>query len=656
MAKYIFQFFLILGIAACSHYPDDVEQALRLAGENRTELEMVLEHYSKRPEDQLKLQSAYFLIANMQGHFSYRPPELMNRFYDDIDSLLDTNGNMHWQDALQQVEAISKKHFENTHQNYDNDLYVVTAKYLIDNIESAFGVWQNGEWATHVGFDDFCEYILPYKSVELQTLDNWRDYTRHIFKTKLNSLYYCDQFKNSAYWACDAVNREMMEKINPVILTNVNTIPVRRMRTLLRMSIGSCEDYSKMALSVMRSKGIPVAEDFTPQWPFRNFGHSWNVVLANSGKNVVFGGVVSHPGEPHKPDEKMAKVFRRCYAINRELIAVNSEQQPVHNIFSDFHIKDVTDEYIVTEDVEIEIVPEFRGKFRYAYLSVFDNQNWVPVHWGKVNGRKVVFRKMGKNIIYLPVFITEKGLKAFSEPFLLTAQGEIKPFCADSSQRQTLILDRKYYLSQRVYDVRDRMMGGKFQAANTEDFRDSLTLHRISGYVVKSDMVNTENVGAYRYWRYCSPDSSYGNIAEIYFFEQGTGKQITGRIIGTEGSNKNRPPGYEKEAVFDRNPLTFFEAPSANGSWVGMDFGKPVEIGRIYYVPRSDGNDVTIDHLYELFYWDKAGWISLGQKLATDIRLVYENVPVNTIFLLRDLTSGKEERIFTYENSKQIWW
>ena len=36
--------------------------------------------------------------------------------------------------------------------------------------------------------------------------------------------------------------------------------------------------------------------------------------------------------------------------------------------------------------------------------------------------------------------------------------------------------------------------------------------------------------------------------------------------------------------------------------------------------------------------------------------LEYDNVPDNALLLLRNLTKGKEERIFTYEDGKQVWW
>ena len=58
---------------------------------------------------------------------------------------------------------------------------------------------------------------------------------------------------------------------------------------------------------------------------------------------------------------------------------------------------------------------------------------------------------------------------------------------------------------------------------------------------------------------------------------------------------------------------------------------------------------------YELFYYDMA-WKSLGKKIATTDSLVFENVPSNALLWLRNHTGGMEERPFTYENGKQVWW
>ena len=152
-----------------------------------------------------------------------------------------------------------------------------------------------------------------------------------------------------------------------------------------------------------------------------------------------------------------------------------------------------------------------------------------------------------------------------------------------------------------------------------------------------------------------SADSCYSNVAELYFYQAGNEKPVYGKIIGTTGSYNNHPT-WTREAVFDDDPLTFFDAPTPCDAWVGLDFGEPVKIDHISYTPRGDGNDVTPGDTHELLYWCSGQWISLGKRVANDIVLVYEDVPVNTIYWIRNLSRGKDERIFTYENGEQVWW
>jgi hypothetical protein len=310
----------------------------------------------------------------------------------------------------------------------------------------------------------------------------------------------------------------------------------------------------------------------------------------------------------------------------------------------------------MTSEVEIALPKESRRKHAYAYLAVFDNQNWIPVHYAKVSGKKVVFDRMGRNCMYLPVFYTQGGILPFSEPFFITATGEIKKVCIDWDAPQDMTLYRKYFIAGHCYNVGHRMEGGVFQAAGKSDFSDALSLHLIPSFTVQSGEVTLPDDGhAYRYWRYVSAENAHNNLAELYFYPPGDEKPLYGTVIGTPGSYTNQK-NNEKEVVFDGDPLTYFDALEPGGSWVGMDFGKPVTIGRIAYTPRGDGNDITPGDMYELLYWDSDGWISLGKREATDIKLTYKNVPSKGLYLLRNHSRGKDERIFTYENGKQIWW
>ena len=87
----------------------------------------------------------------------------------------------------------------------------------------------------------------------------------------------------------------------------------------LNLPMGNCDFYVLMATTLLRSQGIPVAMDFTPHWAYRDNGHSWNVILTNESREVPFTGVCTQPGDLHKPDERMPKIYRRTYAQNLQL-------------------------------------------------------------------------------------------------------------------------------------------------------------------------------------------------------------------------------------------------------------------------------------------------------------------------------------------------
>jgi hypothetical protein len=110
--------------------------------------------------------------------------------------------------------------------------------------------------------------------------------------------------------------------------------------------------------------------------------------------------------------------------------------------------------------------------------------------------------------------------------------------------------------------------------------------------------------------------------------------------------------------VFDGNSLTYFFSIEGSGAWSGLALDNPRYVSHIRFWFRNDDNTIRPGDTYELRYWGGNGnqWIPMGQQTATDSTLVYHQVPSQTIYWLRDLTRGREERPFTYENGNQIWW
>jgi hypothetical protein len=623
--------------------PGMLEQALQISGDNRAELEKVFRHYETEP---LKLKAAQFLIENMFGHVSYRNQKYVNKYYDEIDSV-NQYASLGYYELVDIYKAIVAKYSEAP--SSVQDLQIIPASYLIDNIDRAFNDWQNGNWATHLNFEEFCEYLLPYKVAENQTLDNWREYFSDTVYGNLQYLPFDAYSCHSAYWSCYTVQQALI-KLKSRSIDVRGQYPIRRVRSLMHTLLKKdCEDNNIANVSVLRAKGIPAMIDFTPFWPNRNLGHEWCIILDNTGKNRCFQGLDILENSYYATP--MAKVFRRCYAINPERLELNLSEKNVPALFHNLHIVDVTDEYFKTSDVTVNVDIQHG---QYAYLSVFNEAYWRPIHWGKINDKKAVFEKMGRDVVYLPVCMTEdQQLVSVAPPFILTLHGEVKPIVPDMTERQTIKLTRKYPTFRFSSWAAQLVVGAKIQAANRADFSDAVTLHTIRKYGTEAGELLLDTLKTkYRYWRFYSAPEGLCSVAELYFFQHGQDITMQGKITGSTVEDRN----YAKAHVFDRDPLTFFSSPERSDSWVGLDFGESVNIDRILYIPRTDGNMVIYGDEYELKYWDKNGWRSLGRKVADNTYITFENCPVGALFLLHDCTRGVEERIFTYENGNQVWW
>ena len=637
--------------SSCLRRNEDVmlEQALELAGSNRAELEKVLDYYAG---DSLKLEAAKFLIRNMPGHHSYVDSATINRYTIAVDSIIKSLKEEQNLNIIQ--TAINQKAHTlgvDTLMQVE-DCQIMTADYLIRNIDTAFFDWQEGPWAKHISFDDFCEWILPYKVEELQPLDDWRSRLKTYYVSRVYDLAYCDQLRNSPLAAAIILNRNLANALHPKATKSVQ-YPHIPLEYRARISFGSCTDYSNMTATIFRSHGMPTAIDFTPQWAKRSLGHSWNVLIGEDGEKVSFGGITTLMDEKQLMVETRAKIFRRIYSRNQELVDLNRSGEYVPEVFRNFFIRDVTKETIQCSDVTLKVDA---GRHKYGYLLVFNNQEWVPVAYGTIRNGKATFRDMGQNIMYLPAVYTDGKMKPMAEPFILKYDSSIKKIVAHSKERKDMVLDRKYPVKEYFYQYIPRLKDGEFQASNAPDFKTYYVVHHIKEPKPSGQYVHVpDTIPACRYWRYTSNNgNSFCNIAEVMFFAKGEKEKLRGTVIGTEGSWRDNP-SRTKETVFDGDVLTSFDAPEGKGCWAGLDMGEPKKVEHIIYYGRGDGNGIEIGDEYELRYWDN-GWKSMGRQKAQTVYVKYKNVPQGTLYHLRNHTKGSDERIFTYEDGKQVWW
>ena len=387
---------LILAVS-CSRYPSDVERTLRFAGGNRAELGRVLERYRKSGEEE-KYKAACFLIGNIGGQGSKDGPAL-RKYYRELSSFYDRPVVDMWSLYAFEDSLFNTLDFSRLEMYYD--ARNISASYLEKRIADAFSV-RDVKWCRDLSFEDFCEYVLPYR-VGDELLEDWFSDYRNTFGLALDSLALDDSVTLEDF--CGAVT-----SLFPEPHRNYTNYPAGKPSpapsSLKRIVGGTCEDYLGLFTYLGRSYGVPVATDYTPQWANHSKNHSWCGIP--SGDSTFHYSV----GEPlflakEKPFSfKLAKVYRRMNSIQKESLGARVRPENLPPTLRSQRIRDVSAEYMPVTDVSLSGL--FRdSRSKHVFLCCFDDKDWVAVAGDRRRGAKAVIADMGYPAVYLPAYYAD---------------------------------------------------------------------------------------------------------------------------------------------------------------------------------------------------------------------------------------------------------
>jgi len=642
MRKINYYFWMVLSLVGCSRYPSDVESALKLAKENRAELERVIEHYRQEPKDSLKLKAAYFLIANMPFHFTVQD-ERVDSFKFVL--LNEQELNEH------RVNTLLEK-YEQTNGKIEikRDLFSISSKFLIRHIDFSFKVWQETPWCENFSLDVFFEEILPYR-LNHEPLEFWKEDYYAMFRPVVDSM------ENNQY--PDEVCMRLVQYINDQgwlwgLSLNSHGFGAS---ALLKTRYGTCKEQAEFVAYIMRSLGIPAGIDRTIQNPVHLPSvHYWNYTRNNNAEPVVFDFFNINLKRSRREMSKLGKVVRQCFAFQKETLPVKYKKKFIpFGGLRDVLLQDVSSEYF--PKTHITVRPERAGLIKrkdIVYLCTFNNREWAPLAWCELKNGMANFYHVEPDLLYQIRLIDDSRSTAVSKPFIFSGQNNVQFLDADTSNLQSMTLLRKYLFPEIWPHYITRILGGRFQGANHADFNNLETYYTILQPAdLRWHFIYPEQTAKFQYVRYLSAPDGHNNMAEIQFFSDG--KRLKGEVIGTEDAWIEYPRG-DKFSAFDGDPLSYFEASEADGSWVGLKFDKAYRIDAIRYIFRNDDNNIRVGDTYELLYHKNGQWLSAGKQTADTTLLLYENVPSNTLYWLRNHTRGREERPFIYVDGEQVFY
>jgi len=506
-------------------YPKSLDAAFQKAGKNQLELKKVISHYSWLPSDSLKRKAAIFLIENMDLYASYQSDQ-WERFQIELDTLF----------KKESVESRLKQGFDSISKKYDlsdvdylPDLETIKAGFLIRSIDYAFEKWKT-PYAKHLTFDEFCEYLLPYRAGN-EPLENWQ---------KLFNEHYIPEVFSLIKKPTDSITPEDICKALRVLKdgylhTPPQDVPDFNVHLLLAAKATTCRQYcSKISLAA-RCIGVPVVLDFTPQWATRSMGHEWNSLITKNGKPLNFG--IKDKCELGKhveliPDRIPPKVYRRTFARQKESLAMIHGTEEIPSILASPCMKDVTKDYYKTADVPVKFNFSPPAHHQFAYLAVFNNRDWVPVSWAKTANGEAIFKDLHKGILCLPGYYFKMKFMPSASPIIIDSSGKISKIIPDLNKKQTLVLNRKYQ-TNLLNEYCKEMVGGKFQVSNDSNFAHVVDLYTIKEEPEASyQIVNTKQSKRYKYFRYTAPRRSRCNVAEIELYEPNSNSKLKGKITG----------------------------------------------------------------------------------------------------------------------------
>lgn len=562
--KYFIFFLFGYCFYSCQSFEDkQLDFALDFAGENRKELEKVLDYYAKDP---LRLEAARFLIRNMPRYYGYEGWRL-----DSIQRILITAEQKHFiNDSI--VRKWTKQSLYALPKIYD--AHVIKADYLIENIDLSFKMWKECPWNQDLPFEDFCELILPYR-IDDEPLSNWRLAYFNTYFSSLDSFMDC----TDPLLVCNTLSKELSKK--EFFYTTNFDIPHLSARFLLAHHVGFCREMCDQAIYAMRACGIPVTVDMFVYSPEYQGSHQWNVVRGKNEHFYPFWTSWYEMNNNMKGDgRKKGKVYRQCFGMQEEAINGITSRKNVPPLFKNRFIKDVTVDYTGTNKITVKVETEDP----YIYLGVFSPDGWIPIDIGENIEGYVTFYNVEQNLIYQTLHSNDNSLKMAGYPFLYT-QDTIHYFIPKTGYTEQIALLRKMSLTKGIKSFLYRnIIGSEIEGSKSLSFKNPIKLLTLQDTLTTNyNEFATLDTFSIRYIRYNSPLERPIELAEISFWEDlDMRKEIPVKII-----NNLMPlhPANSIDKINDKDILSFFESQDTT-CYLLFDLGKEISVKNSTFSPK----------------------------------------------------------------------
>lgn len=655
---------------------------------NTWDMYRTLAYYKYVERDTLKYNAARFLIENMPYHYSnariYQDNDTLARWMRETDSIYysfvqgctmeDFPWDTLWHVKKARREVIEADTLPNVIVDYRRlcDLSELDFNFLTKHIDNAFRVWRESPFAKNLNFDEFKEYILPYRCVEGygflesgQTFNNL--FSKYVMADTAADLRTTLQYYNAT------INnlRDMNGKTHRTRLAGVYDLYSR--------DFHDCVDVASYGCNILRACGIPVVVEHNICYRSLSGRHYHCSVYSDSTDTwQTFNAESSLPGDGDWAFAVTANIYRSTYAAQHDtpyFLKAASEYVPTE--LNDPCIKDVTSYLSTTVPITLSFKESTDNNL--AYLATFHKASGglMPVTWGVIDKRHrdVTFHNAMPNILYFPIYYKEFDVATFGQPFYVELVDSLPlirtiPYTdVTDSARGSVLLTRKYPRKPKMLTVAEELVGSRFIGSKKGDFSDAVTLLEIKEpplpALLTYPLIHT---GCYKSYRFqASDEHPYAHISMLEWLAPdsygytNTMQPMRAHVLSPEDTVRVSfeshlmrmmdAPSWDKmswKAEYDGNMQT---SPSAYPN-ITLWLREPQVVTHVRFAPKNADNGVCAGDEYELRYWDD-GWHSCGMVEAQYEYVEFHEVPKNKLYWLKNKSRGEEEMPFVLDENGQ---
>lgn len=524
-----------------------------------------------------------------------------------------------------------------------SDIKRISADFLINNIEMAFGEWKTNPLLKELSFTDFKEAILPYR-----TADECLNFTRTALRNSYMNIFSKQEFEN-IYTVIGSYNnyiedmRNMHREAKPKGHLGIYDMYMSAFKR-------NCFNITTWSCNIFRSFGLPVYFEFTPQYRDRNTSHYWCASPDKSGIPLPYTVPDNNLMDDWESElQYSSKVYRKTFAVNRKAPYFTSgEEEEIPIELSSPTLLDVTWRYHRTITLRLPMDSN-TTKNKNAYLCLFNSKKkLVAVGWGKIDNikKEVIYEHVPVNQLFFPAYYENDKFVYFSKPFIIQADDSVNipaPFSCKypyepldlkvkngqlvnvslGSQDinhikyraiqcdrniQNICVVRKYPIKRSLKKIYEKMKGAVVVGYNERKKYDTLC---VLSFVPEPYMQNVDigNQRTYKSYFFSVPNQRV-NIAEMEFLGINIPKTMATQPTPLPVFSIDTIKNTLKKAIgipfkYGQNPWSAFDGDMmsyAGGRLVGMDFPEPVCITHIRFAPRNANNMIVKGDCYELMY------------------------------------------------------